>query len=63
MNLAVAIGMAIDILGGIINLTGQLQKVSALIQQAKAEGRDVSDAELDALKAERMAARQKALDA
>jgi hypothetical protein len=62
-NLALAVGMAVDILGGILALSAQLQKVSALIQQAKAEGRDISDAELDALRAERLAARDKALNA
>jgi hypothetical protein len=63
MNAAAAVAIAVDILGGILNAVVQLQKVSSLIQQAQAEGRDLTDAELDALRAERLAARDKALNA
>jgi hypothetical protein len=62
-GIVAAIGLAVDLLSGIISLTAQLQKVSALIAQAQAENRDITPEELDALKAERLAARQKALDA
>jgi hypothetical protein len=62
-GIVAAIGLAVDLLSGIISLTSQLQKVSALIAQAQAEGRDITPEELDALRAERLAARQKALDA
>ena len=62
-GIVAAIGLAVDLLAGIIAMTAQLQKVSALIAQARSENRDITAEELDALKAERLAARQKALDA
>jgi hypothetical protein len=40
------------ILGGIINLTMAAQQYSAVVDKARAEGRDVSDAELAALAAQ-----------
>jgi len=62
-GIAQALAIAIDLLSGAINLQAQLAKVSEVIRQAQAEGRDVTPAELDALRAERLKARQEALDA
>jgi len=53
-NISVAIS-------ALLELTIQIQKVAQLIQAARAEGRDISDSELDSLAAEDDAAR-KALD-
>lgn len=63
MNVVTAISVAVDLLTGIIALQEQLVKVSAMIQQAQSEGRDLTDEELALLKAARNAARQAALDA
>lgn len=63
MNLVTAIGLAAELLSGIIAMQEQLMKVSALIQQAQAQGRDLTDEELALLKAARNAARQAALGA
>lgn len=63
MNAAAAIAVAVDILSGIIGLTIQLQKVSQMIQDAQAQGRDLTAEELDQLRQMRLDARQQAIDA
>ena len=60
-GVAAAIGLAVDILGGIITLQTQLAEVSGKIKQAQDEGRDITDAELAALAAARNKAREDAL--
>lgn len=62
-NVDEAIVVLLDVLDVAINLTIQLEAVSDSIKRARAEGRDVSDEELDALKSARLAARKAALEA
>ncbi len=62
-NISDALQIGIDLLLVAINLQAQAQKVTALIQQAQLEGRDLTDAELDSLRQARLDARAQALQA
>jgi hypothetical protein len=44
-----AVSLAADLLTVTIHLTAKLQEVSALLQKARLEGRELSDAELDSV--------------
>jgi hypothetical protein len=54
-NALQAIAILNDLIGLAATTAEAMQKVGGVIQQAQAAGRDVSDAELDALKADRQA--------
>ncbi len=62
-NISDALQIGIDLLLVAINLQAQAQKVTALIQQAQLEGRDLTDAELDSLRQARLDARAQAVNA
>lgn len=49
VNTLLAISAAVDTLTAIATLTARLQTVNALLQKAHAEGRELSDAELNSV--------------
>jgi hypothetical protein len=49
MNSVLAVGMAVDLLTGVIELTAKLQAVNALLQKAHSEGRDITESELQSV--------------
>lgn len=57
MNTAVAITAMINLINAATILLGKGQEISAIIAKAQAEGRDVTQAELDSIIAEDDAAR------
>lgn len=54
---------AIAVLNLAVGLLGQLSSLSALLSKAKAEGRDITDAELDALARQDAEARSRLAEA
>jgi hypothetical protein len=44
-----AVSMAVDLLTVTIHLQAKLQEVNALLQKARTEGREITDAELDSI--------------
>ena len=53
-NALAAIALINDVLALMVNGSEALRSINATLQQAQAEGRDVTDAELDALRAARL---------
>lgn len=50
-NTVQAVSLAVDLLTLVAETTVKLQQVNALLQKAHSEGRDITDAELDSVKA------------
>lgn len=49
-NTLTAVSLAVDLLSTVAELTAKFQQVNALLVKAHSEGRDITDAELDAIR-------------
>ncbi|HEU4344758.1 MAG TPA: hypothetical protein VFU31_24650 [Candidatus Binatia bacterium] len=54
-----AVGLAVDLLTAVTELSARLQAVNGLLQKAHAEGRDLTEAELQSVVAMDDAARER----